>query len=166
VLHRFDVRGRRPVLVAYLDLDQELLAPRYRAATQAHWLVTRGAQLLAGHPRDDTLLLLQTRLADHVVVEALVAARPDLVVASEVEYRRELGYPPFGALAEVSGDDKALETAAEIVREHGVAVFGPADGRALVNASDPDVLADALTLAAPVARALGRLRVVVDPARV
>jgi primosomal protein N' (replication factor Y) len=166
VLHRFDVRRRRPVLVAYLDLDQELLAPRYRAATQAHWLVTRGAQLLAGQPRHDTLLLLQTRLADHVVVEALVAAQPGLVVASEVEYRRELGYPPFGGLAEVTGDEKPLDTAAEIVREHGVAVFGPADGRALVNASDPDLLADALRLAAPAARALGRLRVVVDPARV
>jgi hypothetical protein len=59
------------VLVAYLDLDQELLAPRYRAATQAHWLVTRGAQLLAGRPRNETLLLLQTRLADHPVVTAL-----------------------------------------------------------------------------------------------
>ena len=48
VLHRADIRRRRPTLVAYLDLDQELLAPRYRAATQALWLVVRGAQLLAG----------------------------------------------------------------------------------------------------------------------
>jgi primosomal protein N' (replication factor Y) len=166
VLHRFDVRRRRPVLVAYLDLDQELLAPRYRAATQAHWLVTRGAQLLAGRPRNETLLLLQTRLADHPVIEALMTAQPDLVVASEVEYRRALGYPPFGALAELTGEEKSLDVAAEIVREHGVAVFGPADGRALVNASDPDLLADALALAAPAARAHGRLRVVVDPARV
>ena len=50
VLHRAAVRRRRPALVAYLDLDQELLAPRYRAAAQAHWLLTRGAQLLAGRP--------------------------------------------------------------------------------------------------------------------
>jgi len=166
VLHRFDVRRRRPVLVAYLDLDQELLAPRYRAATQAHWLVTRGAQLLAGRPRNETLLLLQTRLADHPVVTALATARPDLVAASEVEYRRALGYPPFGALAEFTGEEKPLDVAVEIVREHRVAVFGPADGRALVNASDPELLADALALAAPAARAHGRLRVVVDPARV
>jgi primosomal protein N' (replication factor Y) len=166
VLHRFDVRRRRPVLVAFLDLDQELLAPRYRAATQAHWLVTRGAQLLAGRPRNETLLLLQTRLADHPVVAALLTAEPDRVVASEIEYRRALGYPPFGALAELTGEEKPLEVAVEIIREHGVAVFGPADGRALVNASDPDLLADALALAAPAARALGRIRVVVDPARV
>ena len=57
VLHRAAVRRRRPALVAYLDLDQELLAPRYRAAAQAHWLLTRGAQLLAGRPRHETLLL-------------------------------------------------------------------------------------------------------------
>ena len=34
-LHRIDIRRRRPALIAYLDLDQELLAPRYRAAAQA-----------------------------------------------------------------------------------------------------------------------------------
>ena len=43
VLHR--VAG--PVgLVAYLELDQELLAPRARAAEQALWLLVRGARLL------------------------------------------------------------------------------------------------------------------------
>ncbi len=81
-LHRAEIRRRLPALVAYLDLDQELLAPRYRAATQAHWLVTRGAQLLASRPRTQTRILLQTRMPDDVVVRALVDARPDLVVAS------------------------------------------------------------------------------------
>src|SRR5205085_1322756 len=51
VLHRPEIRRRRPALVAFLDFDQELLAPRYRAVAQAHWLATRGAQLLAGRPR-------------------------------------------------------------------------------------------------------------------
>ena len=69
------------------------------------------AQLLAGRPRNETLLLLQTRLADHPVIEALVTAQPDLVVASEVEYRRALGYPPFGALAELTGEEKPLDVA-------------------------------------------------------
>jgi len=35
-------------MVAFLDLDQELLAPRYRAAAQAHWLTTRGASSWPG----------------------------------------------------------------------------------------------------------------------
>src|SRR4029077_14841912 len=54
VLHRPALRRRRPTLVAFLDLEQELLAPRYGAAAQAHCLTTRGAQLLSGRPRDET----------------------------------------------------------------------------------------------------------------
>jgi primosomal protein N' (replication factor Y) len=166
VLHRAAVRRRRPALVAYLDLDQELLAPRYRAASQAHWLATRGAQLLAGRPRNQTRLLVQTRMPDHVVVRALVDADPALVAASETEYRQTLGYPPFGALAELSGDDEALVVAVDAVRVLGVQVFGPADGKALVHASDWETLADALVPADAAGRAHGRLRAAVDPPRV
>jgi primosomal protein N' (replication factor Y) len=166
VLHRVDVRRRQPSLVAYLDLDQELLAPRFRAASQAHWLVTRGAQLLAARPRSETLLLVQTRMPDHVVVDALTKGRPDLVLASESEYRRALSYPPFGALAELTGDDAALATLIEGLRSFGIAVFGPADGRALANAASDDLLADALAEVMPAARALGRVRAAVDPPRV
>ena len=111
VLHRAAVRRRRPALVAYLDLDQELLAPRYRAAAQAQWLLTRGAQLLSGRPRRETLLLVQTRIPDHVVVQALVRGEPAAVAEAEVEYRRTLAYPPFGALAELAGTDDALAAA-------------------------------------------------------
>jgi primosomal protein N' (replication factor Y) len=171
VLHRAAVRRRRPALVAYLDLDQELLAPRYRAAAQAHWLLTRGAQLLSGRPRRETLLLLQTRIADHVVVQALLRGDPAPVVEAEIEYRRTLAYPPFGALAELAGADDALDAAVDVLREldvqaSAVQVFGPADGRALVHAPDWDVLAEALARAVPAGRAIGRLRAVVDPPRV
>src|SRR6185312_2502366 len=71
VLHR--VAG--PVgLVAYLELDQELLAPRARAAEQALWLLVRGARLVDDRGR----LLLQTRLPDHEVVRA--ARRGDAMI--------------------------------------------------------------------------------------
>jgi primosomal protein N' (replication factor Y) len=170
-LHRGAIRRRRPVVVAYLDLDQELLAPRYRAASQAHWLVTRGAQLLAGRPRHETRLLVQTRMPDHAVVRALVDAAPGLVLDSEAEYRRTLGYPPFGALAELSGDDDALLVVVDAlngldVQATGVQVFGPTDGHALVTAPDWDNLADALEVALPAGRGIGRVRAAVDPPRV
>jgi primosomal protein N' (replication factor Y) len=170
-LHRAAVRRARPSLVAYLDLDQELLAPRYRAASQAHWLVTRGAQLLAGRSRTDALLLLQTRLPDHVVVEALVHGDPARVADSEREYRSVLAYPPFGALAELSGGDAALVAAVDDLRAlevqaTGVNVFGPTDSKALVHAPDSDALANALAHAVPLGRAHGRLRAAVDPPRV
>jgi primosomal protein N' (replication factor Y) len=171
VLHRSAVRRRAPALVAYLDLDQELLAPRYRAASQALWLVTRGAQLLAARPRSETLLLVQTRIPNHIVVQALGAGDPARVTASEAEYRQTLGYPPFGALAELQGEPPPLDRAVDELRgldvvATGVQVFGPHDGRALVSAPDADGLADALARALPPARALGRLRAVVDPPRV
>jgi primosomal protein N' (replication factor Y) len=171
VLHRAEIRRRRPTLVAFLDLDQELLAPRYRAAAQAHWLVTRGAQLLAGRPRTETMLLLQTRLPDHVVVEAVANGRPDLVAAAELDDRRMLGYPPYGALAELTGDDDALVAVAEALRALdvqavAVTVFGPSDGRVLVHSGEWGQLADALELALPAGRSLGRVRAAVDPPRV
>lgn len=166
VLHRTAVRRSRPALVAYLDLDQELLAPRYRAAAQAHWLVTRGAQLLAGRPRSETLLLVQTRIPDHVVVRALVDGDPAQVAAAEAETRRILGYPPFGGLAELQGDDEPLAVAAAAATGLGLRVFGPDGGRALVHAVDWDDLGAALGPAVAAGRAVGRVRAAVDPPRV
>jgi hypothetical protein len=94
-----------------------------------------------------------------------VHARPDLVVDSEMEYRRTLGYPPFGALAELTGDADALNVATEGLRDVGLTVFGPTDGRALAHAADFDALADGLLDALPAARAMGRVRAAVDPPR-
>jgi primosomal protein N' (replication factor Y) len=166
VLHRADVRRRRPTLVAYLDLDQELLAPRYRAASQALWLLVRGAQLLAARPRSETRLLMQTRLPDHEVVRAVAEGRPAIVADGESARRRALGYPPFGALAELSGDDDALRGVVTMLGALGVAASGPSAGRALVHASDGDVLAQALHEALPEGRTRSPIRTVVDPPRV
>jgi primosomal protein N' (replication factor Y) len=166
VLHRAEVRRRRPVLVAYLDFDQELLAPRYRAATQALWLATRGAQLLAGRPRGETRLLVQTRMPAHEVVRALATATPTRVTDAETERRRALAYPPFGGLAEVSGDASAVAAATDALRTAGATVLGPSGGKALVSAPSVDDLADLAAEFLPAARAIGRLRWVVDPPRV
>ncbi len=167
VLHRPELRRRRPSVVAFLDLDQELLAPRYRVAAQAQWLTTRGAQLLAARPREQTRLVVQTRQPEHEVVRALVKGQPALVADAESERRNSLGFPPFGALAELSGDDAAVLAAIEVL--HGfdlIHVLGPTDGRALVVAPDPVVLADALLVAHAAGRHSGRMRTVVDPPRV
>jgi len=133
--------------------------------------LTRGAQLLAARPRHESLLLVQTRLPDHVVVEAMVHGEPERVLAAETEYRRTLGYPPFGALAELSGADDALVVAVDVLRgldvaAAGVQVFGPSDGKALVHAPDWPALSAALRPALDAGRAVGRLRAAVDPPRV
>src|SRR5205085_6847968 len=100
VLHRV----RPPVdTVAYLDFDQELLAPRFRAAEQGLALVVRGARLLGGRSGGGRLLI-QTRLPRHEVVQAALHADPDHVAEVERERRQALQFPPFAALALVSGD--------------------------------------------------------------
>jgi primosomal protein N' (replication factor Y) len=167
VLHRPEIRRRRPALVAFLDFDQELLAPRYRAVAQAHWLATRGAQLLAGRPREQTRLVVQTRQPDHEVVRALGRGRPALVAEAELERRRSLGFPPFGALAELTGDEAAVLAAVDALRGFdAIQVLGPSDGHALVVAPNADALADALGVGHAAGRVIGRVRTVVDPPRV
>ena len=166
-LHRPELRRRRPALVAFLDFDRELLAPRFRAAVQAHWLATRGAQLLAGRPRDETRLVVQTRQPDHEVVHALVKGHPGVVADAERERRRALEFPPYGAVAELSGDDAPVLAAIDALHGFlGIRVIGPADGRALVIAPGVDELADALVVGRAAARPVGRVRIVVDPPRV
>jgi primosomal protein N' (replication factor Y) len=166
VLHRVPADPRRPVrLVVFPELDQELLAPRYRAAEQALWLLVRAARLV-GPAGSGGVVLVQTRLPDHEVIRAARDGDPSLVITTDRKRRRELGYPPFGGLAELSGDAVAVAVACEALRE-SVTVRGPADGRALLRAPTVEELCDALaaTDLAP-ARALGRLRVDVDPLRV
>jgi primosomal protein N' (replication factor Y) (superfamily II helicase) len=171
VLQRVEVRRRRPVLVAFLDFDQELLAPRSRAAEQALWLVVRAARLVAGHDRSRTRVLLQTRTPGHDVVRAAVAGDPARVAEAERARRRALGFPPFGGLAEISGSAAAVESAAAaLVTDSTVSVLGPdrhgETARALVRGPDPDAVAGALARAIPPARAIGRLHVEVDPTRI
>lgn len=148
-------------VVAFLDFDQELLAPRYRAAEQAFGLLARSARLLGGR-RPPARLVVQTRIPTHPAIQAALHADPSRLADDERERRRALGYPPFAALASVSGP-AAATFVASLGRPPGVEVLGPADGRWLVRATDHRVLADAL---AATTRPPGRLRVEVDPLRV
>jgi primosomal protein N' (replication factor Y) len=152
VLHR--VHGAD--VVAFLDIDQELLAPRFRAAEQALSLLARAARLVRGR---NGRLVVQTRVPDHEVLAAALHADPARVSAAEVDRRRMLQFPPFTALALVSGD-----AADEYVNALPVHLdrMGPTEGRWLVRAADHDTLCDGL---AATPRPGGRLRVEVDPLR-
>jgi primosomal protein N' (replication factor Y) (superfamily II helicase) len=171
VLHRANAAPAGIELVAFLEFDQELLATRYRAAEQALWLLVRAARVVGGR-RGDGRVLVQSRVPDHDVIEASLAADPTIVADAERARRRILGFPPFGGLVEMSGAPDAVDVACSALRAvHGLRVLGPvavgASSRALVQADSADVLCDALAgVDLTPAREHGRLRVDVDPLRV
>ena len=147
----------------FLDFDQELLAPRQRASEQALALLARGARIVGGR-RGEGRLVVQTRQPDHPVVRAAVLADPSIVADIERPRRQELGLPPFGAQARVSGP--GAEAFIETLREAAgaaVGIRGPLDGRYLLRAPSHEPLLDLL---ARTPRPAGRLRVEVDPLRV
>jgi primosomal protein N' (replication factor Y) len=144
-------------VVAFVELDQELLAPRYRAAEQAMALLARAARIVGGR---NGRMLLQTRVPRHDVVDAVLHADPSRLVTPELERRRLLRFPPVTALASVSGE--AAEAFVSTVSP-SLERLGPDAGRWLLRAPDHRTLSDALA-AAP--RPPGRLRVEVDPLRV
>jgi primosomal protein N' (replication factor Y) len=156
-LHQID----RADAVVFLDFDQELLAPRYRAAEQALGLLARAARVVGGKAGGGRLVV-QTHVPRHEVVQAALNADPTRVSSAERDRRAQLGFPPATALAEVSGAAADVFVGA-LGACLGVEVLGPSGGRWLVRAPDHRTLCDAL---AATPRPPGRLRVAVDPARV
>jgi primosomal protein N' (replication factor Y) len=158
VLHQVD----RADVVAFLDFDQELLAPRYRAAEEALALMVRAGRLVGGR-RGTGRLLVQTRLPGHEVVQAALLADPARASAAEAARRALIRFPPATALADVSGVSAPLfVTALEGAASDAVEILGPSAGHWLVRAPDHAALLDAL---AATPRPPGRLRVAVDPLR-
>lgn len=147
-------------VVVFLDLDQELLAPRYRAAEEALALLIRAARLVGGRSGGGRLVL-QTRLPGHEVVQAALHADPARVADAERARRTMLGYPPVTAMAMVSGASAPAFMEA-FGHPDGVEVLGPSDGRWLLRADAHPPLLDAL---ASTPRPGGRLRIEVDPLR-
>ena len=152
VLHR---AGKADV-VAFLDLDGELLAPRYRAAEQAMALLSRAARLVGGRSGGGRLLV-QTFLPRHEVLQAVLHADPSRVAKVEMSRRELLDLPPFAALAAVSGSG-----ATEFAAATGLEASSSGEV-VLLRAPTWDELGAAIS-ATPRPKG-SRLRVEVDPAR-
>lgn len=158
VLHRVD----RADAVAFLDFDQELLAPRYRAVEEALGLLARASRLVHRGRTTSGRVLVQTRSPEHPVIVAARLADPGRLADSEGLLRRALGFPPAVAMAVVSGAAAEAFMAA-LGRPEGVRVQGPVDGSWRLVADDYGPLCDALS---SVRRPPGRLRIEVDPLRI
>lgn len=153
VLHRISTAD----VVAFLEFDSEMLAPRFRAGEQALALLIRAGRIAPE-------VLVQTFTPDHEVLRAAAAGDPSAVLSGERARRRDLLLPPYGALAVVSGAG-AAELAAQLSElRSGVEVGGDDTGRFLVRAPDWNTLGEALNAAER--RPGSRVRVEVDPARI
>jgi primosomal protein N' (replication factor Y) len=151
VLHRVSTAD----VVAFLDFDREMLAPRYRANEQAMGLLVRAARLV-GPRRRGGRIVVQTLLPRHEVIRAALVADPGRLAVHDALSRRSLGLPPYRALATVSG----VGSDEFVAGLDGVEVAG-GDARYVVRADDWTALGTALIDAT---RPRGsRLRIAVDP---
>ena len=149
--------------VAFLDFDQELTAPRYRAAEEAFALLVRAARLV-GPRSGGGRILVQTRLPGHPVLAAAANADPTAWLRSESERREQMRQPPAVPWVLISGAaaEQFVERLSTWPDASALDIAGPADGIWRVRADHRDTLLDAL---AATERPPGRLRVAVDPMR-
>ena len=157
VLHRLSGLAA----VVFADFDQELVAPRYRAAEEALALIVRAGRLVGGRGSGSGVVLVQTRQPSHPVLRAALSADVEQWASGESARRELLGYPPFAAVAQLSGPG-ANEFVERLGQPLGIELRGPLDGAWLARAADHEVLADALNA---VERPKERLRIAVDPVR-
>jgi primosomal protein N' (replication factor Y) len=157
VLHRV----RRIDVVAFLDFDSELLAPRYRASEQAFSLIARAARLVG--PRDrGGRVVLQTSMPDHEVVRAAVAGDPSIVSVAELARRQMLGLPPASAIAIIEGDGADVYVG-ELAKVSGMSTAAHRE-KWMVRAASHEVLTQACANAARPANS--KIRIEVDPPRI
>ena len=157
VLHRC----RRIDVVAFLDFDSELLAPRYQASEQAMALVAKAARLVGIRERGGRIIL-QTSLPDNDVVLAAVAGDPGILSQAELARREMLGFPPVSALAVIEGEGGGA-FATSLSAMGGITVVAHRE-KWLVRASSHDVLTHAFINTERPAHS--KIRIEVDPPRI
>ena len=165
--------------VVFLDIDQEISAPRYRAAEITLSLVVHATRLVARSKRmqpnargEDTagggLVMVQSMLADHALLRGLVSHDLSKFVEEEMSRRQFMQLPPYGALAQVSGT--GFDQLADILRSNVLLqVSATNKDSVLVKSSDWEMLAnslsDALTTASSRGKKALRIKTQIDPPR-
>ncbi len=125
-------------VVAFLDFDNEVFAPTYRAAEHAWSLVVLAARLLRSAANGR--IILQSNDATNPLVSEFRDPDPRRILEAEATKRRELSLPPFSHMMRVVVDDVVPQ-----VLERpplGVAVARSGNGAYLVKSNDADLLAE------------------------
>ena len=117
-------------LAAFVAPDQLLRAPDFRAAERTLGLVWAAAERVGA----DGALIIQSQNPEHYAFAAVAGQDLDEFYRRELEFRAELGYPPFKRLAiittraaETSGTRRLAETVGAALRGRaGLTVYPPA----------------------------------------
>jgi len=147
-------RIRRCGVVIFVDYDQYLLAPRTEARRQAIDAVVKAGRLVGSRRDARGVVVVQTRRDDEVL-NALRTGDVAALRRDDIETAEVLGLPPFGAMAEVSGEGAADFLASLDTHQLRVATK---DGVTTLRAATIETLSDALARGV---RGAGKLRVAV-----
>jgi primosomal protein N' (replication factor Y) len=159
--------------VVFLDIDQEISAPRYRAAEITLSLVVHAARLVArkrsgSSNKSDGLVMIQSMLADHALLRGLASHDLTEFVDEEMSRRKLMQLPPYGALAQVSGT--GVDQVADILRSNVLLQVSATNKESvLVKSNDWEELANSISDALVVASTRGkktlRTKTQIDPPR-
>ena len=156
VLHRVESADT----VAFLDFDQELLAPRYRAGEEAMSLLIQAARLVGRRDKGGRVVV-QTRIPQHPVLQAAVNADPGSLARTELEVRKQLRQPPEAHWAIISGAS-ADQFIQRLGSPEGLEIRPANENRWRIRCDDRQELVDHLK---NVDRPSGRLRIEINPLR-
>jgi len=121
-------------LVGIVNADVGLGLPDFRAAERTFQLLTQAAGR-AGRGTTPGIVLIQTINPDHYAIQCAAEQDYEKFYRKEIEFRRMLHYPPFGAMASIvvrsANEEDALSRSAALGRllspaPEGVRVMGPA----------------------------------------
>ena len=121
-------------LVGIVNADLGLGLPDFRAAERTFQLLTQAAGR-AGRGETPGIVLIQTINPDHYAIQCAAEQDYEKFYRKEIEFRRLMYYPPFGALANIiirsTNEEDALKRSAALGRllnpaPEGVRVMGPA----------------------------------------
>ena len=162
VLHRV----QNADTVVFLDIDSELLAPRYRANEIVATLIVHAARLV-GRSSASPRILLQTHTPDNSLLVGLQSGDLSKYFADDQMRRSLLKFPPFGSIAQVSGKGTKsfLDSLNETLEFSSVVQTMNKDtDNGLIRAASWQELTDVLSTAKRPAKS--RLTFHIDPPRV
>ncbi|HLX43213.1 MAG TPA: primosomal protein N', partial [Bryobacteraceae bacterium] len=121
-------------LVGIVNADIGLALPDFRSAERTFQLLTQAAGR-AGRGETPGVVLIQTINPDHYAIRCAAAQDYEAFYAKEIEFRRLMSYPPYGALASVmvrsAREEEALTRSGALARvlepaPEGLKILGPA----------------------------------------